>query len=258
MRWLESLRAYPDDWLIVAGDVGETSEQLDHVLDVVVQRFARVLWVPGNHELWTMTDDEAELRGVAKYEALVELCRTRGVTTPEDPWLTFPGDGPPTVIALMFLLYDYTFRPADVARGNVIAWAAEQGAVCADEDLLHPDPYSTREAWCAARVASTLGRLESLPPNVGTILVNHFPLRRNHAVLPRIPRFSPWCGPTATDDWHRRFRARAVVYGHLHISRTHVDDGVRFEEVSLGYPSQRRGAPSVPRQIWPPRSMELA
>jgi hypothetical protein len=57
-----------------------------------------------------------------------------------------------------------------------------------------------------------------------------------------------------------RFRAQAVVYGHLHIPRTTWHDGVRHEEVSLGYPREwrRRAAPPViPRQILPavaPRS----
>jgi hypothetical protein len=36
------------------------------------------------------------------------------------------------------------------------------------------------------------------------------------------------------------------VYGHLHIRRSTVHDGVRFEEVSLGYPREwtPRGLPS--------------
>ena len=44
----------------------------------------------------------------------------------------------------------------------------------------------------------------------------------------------------------------AAVYGHLHIPRTTVHDGVRFEEVSVGYPRewQRRGpVPPQPRVI---------
>ena len=54
-----------------------------------------------------------------------------------------------------------------------------------------------------------------------------------------------------------------VVYGHLHIPRTTWHDGVRFEEVSCGYPRewQRRGpAPGPPRQILPqlPPSPQLA
>ncbi len=68
------------------------------------------------------------------------------------------------------------------------------------------------------------------------MLVNHFPLRRDLAVLPAIPRFTIWCGTRRTEDWHTRFPVRAVVSGHLHIRATHWRDRVRFEEVSLGYP----------------------
>jgi hypothetical protein len=70
----------------------------------------------------------------------------------------------------------------------------------------------------------------------------------------RHPEFAQWCGTVRTADWHRRFRAAAVVYGHLHIPRTTWHDGVRFEEVSLGYPRERRhrrGRGFTPRRILP-------
>ncbi len=51
---IAALPSYGDDWLIVAGDVGETEAHLDVTLDVLCRRFAQVLWVPGNHELWTV------------------------------------------------------------------------------------------------------------------------------------------------------------------------------------------------------------
>jgi len=87
---------------------------------------------------------------------------------------------------------------------------------------------------------------------VQIVLVNHFPLRREHAVLPRIPRFSIWCGTRLTEAWHRRFRIRSVVYGHLHLRSTRELDGVTFEEVSLGYPKQwdvRKGLGTYLRRI---------
>ena len=72
--------------------------------------------------------------------------------------------------------------------------------------------------------------------------------------MPRIPRFSIWCGTRRSEDWHLRFRAAAVVYGHLHIPATHHRDGVRFEEVSLGYPRQwdaEKGPARYLREILP-------
>jgi hypothetical protein len=73
---------------------------------------------------------------------------------------------------------------------------------------------------------------------VKLIVANHFPLHADLAVLPRIPRFSIWCGTTKTTGWHRRFNFEAVIYGHLHLRSSKRMDGVRFEEVSLGYPKQ--------------------
>ena len=70
------------------------------------------------------------------------------------------------------------------------------------------------------------------------MLVNHFPLTAAPTRVLRHPEFAQWCGTTLTADWHRRFRAAAVVYGHLHIPITSWEDGVRFEEVSLGYPRE--------------------
>lgn len=120
----------------------------------------------------------------------------------------------------------------------MIGWAEEEHSVCADELLLDPHPYPDRAAWCAARCAATEERLEGAADGLPTVLVNHYPLRRDLVRIPRIPRFAPWCGTRRTEDWHRRFKARVVVSGHLHVRRTDWRDGTRFEEVSLGYPRQ--------------------
>jgi hypothetical protein len=55
-----------------------------------------------------------------------------------------------------------------------------------------------------------------------------------------------------TDGWHLRHEVAAAVYGHLHIPGTTRHDGVRFEEVSVGYPRewQPRGATPAPRVIF--------
>jgi 3',5'-cyclic AMP phosphodiesterase CpdA len=73
-----------------------------------------------------------------------------------------------------------------------------------------------------------------------TVLVNHFPLVREPCDAMFYPEFALWCGTTATKDWHTRYNAICSVYGHLHIPRTTWYDGVRFEEVSVGYPREWR------------------
>ena len=51
----------PDDWLIVAGDVAERTDEIRWSLDLLRKRFAKVIWVPGNHELWTTGRDPVQV-----------------------------------------------------------------------------------------------------------------------------------------------------------------------------------------------------
>ena len=111
-------------------------------------------------------------------------------------------------IAPLFLLYDYTFRTNSLETKERSPAGARESGVYSDESIL--------------------------------IMVNHFPVIREPAQLLRYPEFALWYGTDRTADWRRRFHASVVVYGHLHISRTAWYNGVRFEEVSIGYPQERR------------------
>ncbi|MFE5300445.1 metallophosphoesterase family protein [Streptomyces sp. NPDC056632] len=239
---VEALRpSSPHDWLIVAGDVGERMEDITWALTLLSERFAQVVWVPGNHELWTHPEDPGALRGVARYEQLVALCRRLGVLTPEDPYPTWTGPGGPVRVAPLFLLYDYSFlTPGTSTVEQSLAAAREAGIVCTDEYFLHPDPYPSRQAWCAARLAETERRLEEAAGDLPLVLVNHWPLIRRPTEVMTHQEFVQWCGTVHTADWHLRFGTAAVVYGHLHIPRSTGYDGVPFHEVSLGYPREWR------------------
>jgi 3',5'-cyclic AMP phosphodiesterase CpdA len=244
-----------DDWLLVAGDVSEKTADIRWALKTLAGRFRQVVWVPGNHELWSHPADPVGLRGVERYEHLVALCRDLGVLTPEDPYPVWDGPGGPVAVAPLFLLYDYSWLPQGCAtKDEGLAYAHGTGIVCNDEFLLHPDPYPSRDAWCRARVAETERRLAEIPDDLPTVLVNHYPLHRHPTDVLWYPEFAMWCGTRLTADWHRRFRAAAMVYGHLHIPRTTHHEGVRFEEVSVGYPREWRKRPTPPgrpRRILP-------
>jgi 3',5'-cyclic AMP phosphodiesterase CpdA len=241
----------PDDWLLVVGDVAERASAIRDTLATLRERFAKVVWVPGNHELWTTPKDEVQLRGQARYEHLVELCRSIDVLTPEDEYPVWEHGARPLTIAPLFVLYDYSWRtPAaeGQSREVALAQAREAGVVCTDEYFLHPDPYPSRPAWCAERLKVSTDRLDAIPAEHGTILMSHWPLHRHPTAPLYYPEFALWCGTTETEDWHLRYRAELAVYGHLHIPRTTSADGVRFEEVSLGYPREwsRRARGAVP------------
>lgn len=251
---LKRLPQSPGDWLIIAGDVGETVKQLEWTLAILKDRFERLIWVPGNHELYCLPGDPEQIRGVARYERLVEVCQQRNVVTPEDPYILWPGDGEPTRIVPLFLGYDYTFAPMGLTPEGARQWAEEEGIFPTDEHVLFCDPHSSMVGWCRDRIRYTLDRLEELPENERRVLINHYPLRYDLIRLFRIPRYSPWCGTKVTEQWHRRYRASVVVSGHLHMRATDFRDGVRFEEVSIGYPQhwdQEKGLSHYLREILP-------
>jgi 3',5'-cyclic AMP phosphodiesterase CpdA len=236
-----------DDWLIVTGDVGELFADIEWALSLLSRRFAKVIWTPGNHELWTPRRDPMPARGVERYEALVHMCQSIGVTTPEDAYPVWRGIGGPALVVPLFLLYDYSFRaPGTHTKEESVRRAYDAGVVCTDEVLLFPDPYPTRDDWCSARLAVTEQRLAARDPLLPTVLVNHYPLIRDPTRVLHFPEFAQWCGTERTADWHRRFNAVTMIYGHLHIPRVTWHDGVCFQEVSVGYPREWSRRPVRP------------
>src|SRR5687768_15456402 len=96
---LDVLPDHPEDWLILAGDIAETADGLGRAFAALATKFARLIWVPGNHELWTRARSPTAPRGVERYDSLVALARRHGVITPEDPYPIWLGPGGEHAIA---------------------------------------------------------------------------------------------------------------------------------------------------------------
>ena len=167
------------DWLLLAGDVGEVVADIERTLRLLSERFAKVVWVPGNHELWTPRHDPVQLTGEQRYRHLVEICRGLGVITPEDPYPVWADPEGAVRIVPLFIGYDYSFMPPGAEnKEDALKIAYDKGVVCTDEFLLHPDPYPSRQAWCDARITETERRLTALGDGLPTVLVTHYPLDR--------------------------------------------------------------------------------
>lgn len=233
---LSKLPNFPDDWLTVVGDIGETDDLFHFALSILSHRFAKVIWTPGNHDLWSHPATDS-LVGVNKYQHLLDICHQYKIITPEDDYIEWTGEGTRCWLIPMMLWYDYSFRPDSIDYDSALGWAHDSGLMCKDEYFLNPCPYSCVPEWCAERVEATHARILRLDRSKPFILMNHYPLNSLPLQrLKRIPRFSIWCGTNRTQHWHRELPTHTVVYGHLHIRATDICDGVRFEEVSLGYP----------------------
>ena len=253
---LRELPRMPGAGLITGGDLCTTAAHLREALDVLCARFDKVFWVPGNHELWSSKDPVTHkmIHGQEKYQQLVSLCREYNVSTPEDPFVPWPGKDGEFLVAPMFIPYDYSFRPDHVSIEEAIPWAMESGVLCSDEKLIDPAPHGSMIEWCRVRYAYSMAKLDAAPPDKKLVFINHFPLRQDLVRIRRIPRFSIWCGTTLTEDLHCRYPISVVISGHLHMRATDYRDGVRFEEVSLGYPrdwDQSKGMAYYLREILP-------
>ncbi|MCF4006416.1 metallophosphoesterase [Corynebacterium uropygiale] len=232
----------PEDWLIVAGDVGERSDLVLRVLRQLRSRFGTVVWVPGNHELFSRSGDRH--RGREKYEELVQGCQQMGIFTPEDPFPVFHD----VTICPLFTLYDYSFRPPGLSLEEALSAAERAGIMMMDYFSLAP--FVDVRGWCWDRLAYSVKRLSRVEGP--TILINHWPLLREPTRRLRHSELALWCGTRHTRGWAERYQARAVVYGHLHIPRVDVIDDVQHIEVSLGYPREwqpRRSAPPWPYPV---------
>ena len=144
----------PDDWLIVAGDVAERTDDIRWSLDLLRKRFAKVIWVPGNHELWTTDKDPMQIFGRARYDYLVNMCDEMGIVTPEHPFPVWTEAGGPATIVPMFLLYDYTFLPR-ARRPRRRAWPSRASATSSAPTSSCCPPSRTRPVTRGAAIGWT-------------------------------------------------------------------------------------------------------
>ena len=233
----------PGDWLIVAGDVAEDLDVVVDVLGELRQRFAKVIYAPGNHELYARAGHGPV--GKARYEELIRRCRSIGIYTPEDPYQQFAGH---TIVPL-FTLYDHSWRDLTATPEEAIDEAKAQGLVLSDYYMIRP--FVDIPQWCRERLAYSVRRLGQVTGP--TVLVNHWPLAQDSLRRVRYPEIGLFSGTRHTQQWAKRYRAATVIHGHLHIPLGIEVDGVPHVEVSLGYPRERKRSlpPRQKMSLWP-------
>lgn len=120
--------------------------------------------------------------------------------------------------------------------------------------MLHPEPFPDPESWCAARHADAVDQLASSPADLPKVLVNHSSARGAARHAAAHPPLHPLL--VRTRNWHRRFNACAVVYGHLHIRGSTGSTAHRSRRPRSDIPgngtAEGEWAPICARSCWPP------
>lgn len=222
-RWLRSLSLHDHqaDVLILAGDVSDSLRLLGWCLELLARRFQKVLFVPGNHELWTLRD-RPRIGSFEKFEIIRELVRNSGASME-----TFRTNQLSIVPLLGW--YDYSFgTPSSELKEawmdfHACAWPPGCGAPEITTRFLELNESALTEAR----------------PTV--ISFSHF-LPRPELVPRRGARqtldLSPVLGSAQLDLQLRRAGSTLHVYGHSHVNRRLVIDAVTYVNNAFGYPHE--------------------
>lgn len=226
MQWVRQLsRAeYVDDVLILAGDVSHRPALLSECLETLARRFRQVLFVPGNHDLWVLDDDVHGGDSLLKFAHVHETVAACGASMEPlqlGPWFFMPLLG----------WYDYSFGEPQAHLKMVWAdfracrWPAHMrpADVAARFDALNPKAVPPAGS-CVITFSHFMPRLDLIPSFVP----------QQHRML------DPVLGSTRLETALRNFKPEIHVYGHSHINRSVLLDGVRYVNNAFGYPQETR------------------
>ncbi len=226
---------YQDDILIVAGDLSHQQDQAEDLLTILRERFARVFFTPGNHDLW-VEDNDVEGGGASSLDRLRELqilCQRLEVemapaAVGEEVWIlplygwyepafsdTLHADTPVERISR---------RWADFRRCRWPSDLFDDGERCRHFAALNEEHLSPPPGNRVVTFSHFLPRPELLPP------VKHLRFKE-------LPRLS---GTLRLEAQLRAAGSSLHIFGHTHIPWDECIDGVRYLQNPLAYPHERK------------------
>jgi predicted phosphodiesterase len=224
-RWIAGLSTqdYRDDFLILAGDVSASLRLLEVCLIALADRFRKVFYVPGNHELWVTCDDKktTSLDKFAEVYTLMENCGVLGTA-----W----HDRKLSIVPLLGW-YDYSFgEPCNELNEMWMDF----------RNCRWPQPMGMREV-----TSHFVAMNEPLfrPENNTVISFSHFLPRIDimpHYIPERHRIVYPVLGTNSLEQQIRQIRSDIHVYGHSHVNRQIKIDGITYINNAFGYPAETR------------------
>lgn len=224
-QWVDQLSTadYREDVLILAGDVSDRLPVLGWCLQRLARSFGQVLFVPGNHDLWVIRDAPGKT-SFDKFREIAVIAEDAGVSMQP-----FRRDA--LLIVPLLGWYDYTFGQPSAALQS--AWM--DFIACRWPAGLEPQEISLH--FAALNPIAVPGGIERV------LTFSHFVPRLD--LLPMaIPAehrmLFPVLGSTRLDTQLRGLGSQMHVYGHSHINRRRLIDGVTYVNSAFGYPHEER------------------
>ncbi|TQV74245.1 metallophosphoesterase [Exilibacterium tricleocarpae] len=224
--WLSGLSRsdYQNDILIVAGDLTDKLALLKKGLQQLAERFDKVFFLPGNHELWVRN---GELQNsLQKFDAIEALAGQLGI-------LTQPFYSESLNIVPLLGWYDYSFgRPGQQLRDGwmdyrVCRWPHGWDAAAVSRHFTERNPRQLP----AQRGSGTLITFSHFLPRIDLM----------PSYIPAEHRFLyPVLGSYILEQQLRSLQSDIHVYGHSHVNRKVTLNGVCYINNAFGYPGETR------------------
>ncbi|KAL0535488.1 hypothetical protein IC582_029819 [Cucumis melo] len=247
MNWIHSLSSdkYRDDVLIVAGDVAETISNFVSTMATLKDRFERVFFVPGNHDLWCRREGDNYLDSLEKMSKLLDACIDLGVDT--NPAI-LNGLG----IVPLFSWYHESFdREMDLQGIRIPSLEM----VCKDFHACKWPGDLSNEGASLALFFDAMNEknniiIEKIRRTCSQIITfSHFVPRlelcpeKRMLFYPKLPKI---IGSDYLEDRIRSIHgskettSACHVFGHTHFCWDLVLDGIRYVQAPLAYPRERK------------------
>lgn len=223
-KWLARISRsdHKDDILILAGDVSDDPRLLEWCFRELADRFKKVMYVPGNHDLWVLRRGKGQT-SIDRYQAIGALARELGVSM--EPFHT-----PRLSIVPLLSWYDYSFGEPSEELERL--WMDYRACVWPENltarDITHYFLMQNQAGGaCGDFVVSFshfLPRLDVMP-----------------AYIPKSERLIyPVLGSSLLETSIRELQPDIHVYGHSHVNRRVAIDGITYVNNAFGYPSETR------------------
>ncbi len=222
--WLTglSVEEYRDDILILAGDIADITALISDAFGGLTCKFRQVLYVPGNHDLWTYRNGMSS--SLVAFDHVQKVAADHGVRT-----------GPYTEGGLSIIplhgWYDYSFgKPSEELSYMWMDYRACSWPEGFDEAAI-------------TRHFTSMNREVLSIRNDRIITFSHFMPRIDlmPSIIPEEKRFLyPVLGSTILEEQIRSIRPQIHIYGHTHVNRRLERDGILYINNAFGYPRETR------------------
>jgi predicted phosphodiesterase len=225
-----SLSDFKGDILILAGDVADKLDTIHHSLSILRERFDRIFYVPGNHELWVRGSGMDSLE---KFNRVLELSHQLDIETA-------PAKLNGLWIVPLLSWYESSFD-IDPQDNDLSGWADfrhckwPQNIEKVSQHFMEMN-RSVIHSYDAPVISFShfLPRSELLPP-------------KRHLRFKGLPKVS---GSVSIEAQVREIGSRVHVFGHSHINYDCVIDGIRYVQNALSYPKEQRLHRSPVKMVW--------